>query len=328
MRRARIKVDSEQGEAVYHCTSRAVNGERLFDDVAREILRKQMWRAATYCGIQILTYTILSNHFHLLVKVPIKTTPSDDELLRRYSVLCREPELESTRSPSAIRELLKANGPEAAEWRRTQIGRMGDVSNFMKLLKQGFSIWFNKNRGRFGTLWAERFKSVLVEPQGRAIETVALYIDLNCVRAGLVEDPKDYRFCGYAEAVGGSAQARQGISTVIGGGLDWAEAHSHYREALFGSGTVPKAQGASISSEAFAEVLQRNGRLPVPVILRCRMRYFTDGVILGSRTFVRSQLSKLCEHYGLRGEGEPYDLSNISDWGDLSILHKLRGNPF
>ena len=68
---------------------------------------------------------------------------------------------------------------------------MGDVSAFMKELKQRFSIWFNRSHKRFGTLWAERFKSVLIENAASALRTVAAYIDLNPVRAGLVEDPKE-----------------------------------------------------------------------------------------------------------------------------------------
>ena len=76
---------------------------------------------------------------------------------------------------------------------------MGDVSIFMKELKHGFSIWYNRTHGRFGTLWAERFRSVLVEGRPLALQTVAACIDLNPVRANLCQDPKDYRFCGYAE---------------------------------------------------------------------------------------------------------------------------------
>ena len=84
MRQARIKIAAETGEAVYHCMSRSVNGEWLFDDRAKEILRRQFWQVADYCGVEILTYTILSNHFHLLVRVPQKTPVSDAELVRRY----------------------------------------------------------------------------------------------------------------------------------------------------------------------------------------------------------------------------------------------------
>ena len=46
MRQARIKVAAESGEAVYHCFSRSVNGEWLFDEPAREVLRRQRWRSA------------------------------------------------------------------------------------------------------------------------------------------------------------------------------------------------------------------------------------------------------------------------------------------
>jgi REP element-mobilizing transposase RayT len=52
--------------------------------VDREVLRKQLWLVADYCGLQVLTYTILSNHFHVLVRVPEKNVPDDAELLRRY----------------------------------------------------------------------------------------------------------------------------------------------------------------------------------------------------------------------------------------------------
>src|SRR5664279_6085009 len=79
MRQARIKVAAESGEAVYHCLSRSVNGEWLFDEPAREVLRRQLWLVAEYCGLEILTYAILSNHFHVLVRVPRRVSVPDQE---------------------------------------------------------------------------------------------------------------------------------------------------------------------------------------------------------------------------------------------------------
>ena len=67
--------------------------------------------------------------------------------------------------------------------------QVNDLSAFMKLLKQRFSQWFNRTHQRTGTLWEERFRSVLIEGTGPALATVAAYIDLNPVRAGLVHDP-------------------------------------------------------------------------------------------------------------------------------------------
>lgn len=59
-----------------------------------------------------------------------------------------------------------------------------------------FTQWFNRTHARKGTLWEERFESVLVEGAGTALMTMAAYIEPNPVRAGLVSDPKDFRWCG------------------------------------------------------------------------------------------------------------------------------------
>jgi hypothetical protein len=53
---------------------------------------------------------------------------------------------------------------------------------------------------------------VLVEGAGQALATIAAYIDLNPVRAGIVSDPKDYRWGGYAEATGGGRLSRKGTA--------------------------------------------------------------------------------------------------------------------
>jgi hypothetical protein len=101
-----------------------------------------------------------------------------------------------------LRELSKHSAQDAAEAFRERYFRgMWDLSQFMKTLKQRFTRWFNRTPSRKGTLWEERFQSVLVE-DGHAARTMAASIDLNPARAGTAEDPKDYRCCRYAEAVG------------------------------------------------------------------------------------------------------------------------------
>ena len=71
--------------------TRTVNGERLFDDRAKEVLRKVLWQVADFCGVEVLTYCIMSNHFHVLVRVPVLDELSDAELMRRYKVLYPKP---------------------------------------------------------------------------------------------------------------------------------------------------------------------------------------------------------------------------------------------
>ena len=214
--------------AVYHCVTRVVGGAMLLDERAKEVLRKQMWYMSRFCGVEILTYCIMTNHFHVLVRVPEKQQVDDKELLARFGELYAKQKgrLET------LDAILKQGGKEAQAEREKLLARMGDVSLFMKELKQRFSIWYNKTHKRYGTLWAERFKSVLIEDTASCLKTVAAYIDLNPVRAGLVDDPNEYRYCGYSEAVVGSVHARIGLRTVMNV-KTIKSALSDYRKVLF-----------------------------------------------------------------------------------------------
>ena len=329
MRQARITVPAEEGPGVYHALTRTANGERLFDEVAREVLRKQLWQIADYCGVEILTYAILSNHFHVLVRVPQKLAIPDTELLRRYNVLYPKPTRYQTVRLEVIQAQLATNGPEALAWRRRQDALMNNLSQFMKLLKQRFSKWFNQTHHRFGTLWAERFKSNLLEPKPGLLEILAAYIDLNCVRAGLASDPKDYRFCGYAEAVAGSAMARRGLTTAVGAPTqDWTDVQAGYRQVLFGTATAPREHKGGISLEEFQRVLKEGGTLPRATVLRCRVRYFTDGAVLGTRAFVAIQLARYQRRLAPGRRSTPHPVPILTDWGELTTLRKLRGSGF
>ena len=126
MRQARIKVAAEAGEAVYHCLSRSVNGEWLFDEPAREVLRRQLWLVAEYCGLEILTSAILSNHFHVLVRVPRRVSVPDQELLRRYRLLYPKPTRHQAARPEVIQQQLLTDGSEAQRW-RSAISKLNSI---------------------------------------------------------------------------------------------------------------------------------------------------------------------------------------------------------
>jgi len=194
-------------------------------------------------------------------------------------------------------------------------------------VKQRFSVWYNRSHQRYGTLWSERFKSVLVEPQGRALETMATYIDLNCVRAGLASDPKDYRFCGYAEAVAGNTMAQAGLLSILGG--SWPEAQATYRHWLFGTATEARESGAVIDAALLEKVIAEGGRLPLSTVLRCRIRYFTDGAVLGSKAFVESHLLAYRAITGRRERTAVRPIPPVAEWGSpLATLRALRKHAF
>jgi REP element-mobilizing transposase RayT len=308
--------------------TRTVNGEHLFEDRDKERLRRMLWQVADFSGVEILTYCLMNNHFHVLVHVPYQDQISDEELLRRYRVLYPNPTAYQTASIEVLQQKLAEDGREAAELRRQLTARMGDVSQFMKTLKQRFSRWYNHHHERFGTLWAERFKSVLVEGEGNPLQTMAAYIDLNPVRAGLVDDPKDYRFCGYAEAVAGRKKALHGLQmvwcTFDPGGAGALAAH---RMLLFGKGVLPQ-KGASFDREKALQVLEtEQGELTKAELMRCRVRYFSDGAILGSKEFVASFLDTWQQHTQRKYPPKVQDMRG-GDWGGIAVIQKIRSGPF
>jgi putative transposase len=299
MRQPRLKSDAHP--SFYHCFSRVTNGQCIFQtttaagSLEAEQLAGLMHRLATFCGISILTYAVMANHFHLLCEVPQPRPLSDFELLDRVEALYGK-----ARRQALARTLQgeSSGGELAAQTLRQMLkARMFDLSNFLKELKGCFAQWYNRKHGRFGPLWAERFRSLLVQ-DGTALQAVALYIDLNPMRAGLCADPKDYRYCGYGEAVGsGRESLRAGLARALGyepGQASWVDVGAEYRCRLFRTGVVAsKPEQAVIAPEAARRVVEeQKGVLPLEERLGCRLRFLTYGVVLGSQTFVEEQLSR------------------------------------
>ena len=332
MRKRRLKISGRS--AVYHCVTRTVNKEHIIDQVAKEVLRKQLWQIADFSGVEVITYCIMSNHFHVLVRVPDKEAKkvSDRELMRRYRVLYPKPTQYQQADPNVLDKKLLENEEEAEELRKRLLERMQDVSEFMKTLKQRFSIWYNRTHDRVGTLWSERFKSTLVEGTEAALRITAAYIDLNPVRAKVVDDPKEYRWSGYGEAMGGSAIARQGICEGVrraeSGQINWVRAAREYRKLLYCKGVAPSQSGGwMIPEEEWRKVMREGGVVPVAAALRCRVRYFTDGAVLGSEAYVARIFEEFRSQFGPKRKSGPRRMRG-SDWEGLMVMRDLRREVF
>ncbi len=285
-----------------------------------------MRKLETFTGLRVLTYCIMSNHWHILLEVPSPVDVDDAELFDRINGFY---------SKQRARDLMQEFERAAEHARRTgcdvwlnelreqYFSRMGDLSVFVKELKERFSKWYNRRHNRRGTLWEERFKSVLVEDSENAISTMAAYIELNPVRAELVDDPRNYRFCGYAEAVAGGAAPRQGITQVLM--LDpeasWRKIAAHYRMHLFSSGEQ-STEHTGICPEEVAKVLKKGGELSRRSLLRCRVRYFSDGMALGSRLFVEEVFENNRTLFGERRKNGARKMHG-GDWLGLCSLRNL-----
>jgi len=305
---------------------------RFLDD-EREAFRMFMRMMENFSGCRVLSYCVMSNHFHILLEVPAMPEGgiSDAELLRRLRVFYGEDFVKSVAD-----ELLAArteggveggNPTRAAEIHARFTYRMHSLSEFMKTLLQRFTRWFNRTHERTGTLWEERFKSVIVE-SGTTARTIAAYIDLNPVRAGMVVDPADYRWSSYGEAVGGGPRgngkkAREGLVRAITSDTDtgfdageWKLASRRYR-TLLGMALERKTLNAKVATSGKMKIFMNDAEamesgdnqtvlpeLKMAKMLRCRVRYFTDGAVIGSKEFVNEAFAGARERFsGNRKDG-------------------------
>ena len=336
--------DSREKPAIYHCISRVVDRRFVLDEPERERFRMLLRMMEGFSGCRVLSYCLMSNHFHVLLEVPPMPGEgiSDDELLRRLRSLYREGEvLEFEEELADARRAVaagRAKPEKVEEIRNRYLYRMHNLSEFMKSLLIRFTLWFNRRHERSGTLWEERFKSVIVE-SGIAARTMAAYIDLNPVRAGMVKDPAEYRWSSYGEAIGGGARgngkrAREGLVRAClsheGAGFEaerWPEVSRIYRRLMgialergghAGEGTKTKRRGGITKNRAEMLAAKDNETmlpdLGMAEMLCHRIRYFSDGAVIGSRAFVDEAFAAARERFSekrrdgarrFRGYGKP-----------------------
>lgn len=80
------------------------------------------------------------------------------------------------------------------------------VSKMMQSLGRSYVRYFNYSYGRSGTLWEGRFKSCLIESESYLLE-VYRYIELNPVRACMVNEPSEYKWSSYQSNALGKASS-------------------------------------------------------------------------------------------------------------------------
>ena len=319
MRRARIKVD---GEGFYHVVSRIGGRRFLLDDKEKGILLGMIRRAAGFSGVEVYTYAIMDNHFHLLVRVPGKREVSEEELRRRVVALYGAERAGLLFAEWAKRERKGKNAAVEAEKERLK-KRMYDLSQFCKTFKEAYTQDYNRRHGNTGTIWEGRFKSLLLEGSARALLTVAGYIHLNPVRAGTVEKAEEAKNTGYGAACGGDDAARDGLDGLasrargkaVGEKVGWTIARNVCRNTIEGKEKTGESEAgwAGRSREEVAEGVGNGERGVEYGLLRCRRVGFLHGGALGGAEFVREVEAMLPPRMRRKSEGE------LDRWAGLGL---------
>ncbi len=167
----------------------------------REWIRQRLEFFASVFAIDCLTYTVLSNHAHLVLRTrpDIVETWSDETVARRWLRLFpkrrddngepAEPEPHELRAITSDKECL-------AELRK----RLSDVSWWMRCTAEDIARWSNAEDNVTGRFWQGRFRAQLLLDSASLLACAA-YVDLNPIRAAMAETPEQSEFTGAKDRI-------------------------------------------------------------------------------------------------------------------------------
>jgi len=272
----------ESKSTVYHVISRTALQGFPIRDVDKDYLLGLIKRLSRLYCVDVLGFSIMGNHFHLVARMHPEEEITDQEMIRRFQRFYGDEKY--------------IGGEQVEEVRK----RLCSLAAYVKDIKQGFTFYYNKKHRRQGFFWGGRFKSLIVE-DGKTLVNLLAYVDLNPIRAGIVKRPEEYKWCSLGYHV--QARNKDDLLSVDFGMQEWNEFESgeivrKYREFVYETGAAEdRGQRSDISGQGEKTIRgidpkivrkERKKKYKVSRVdrFRYRCRYFNDAGIIGSKAFV------------------------------------------
>lgn len=195
---------------VVHCIQRCVRRAFLCGadpytrrcyEHRREWIRSRLEFLASVFAIDCLTYAVMSNHIHLVLRSrpDVVAKWADEEVARRWLTLFpKRRNKDGSPAESKQPEIdLIVNQKEVLVERRR---RLSDLSWWMKCAAENIARRANREDEVTGHFWEGRYRSQLLLDEASLLACVA-YVDLNPVRAALAETPEESEFTGVKDRI-------------------------------------------------------------------------------------------------------------------------------
>ena len=202
-RLARGEYLDPQAIQIVHVTSRCVRRAFLCGrdpysgnsyEHRREWIRERLEHLASAFAIDCLTFSIMSNHMHLVLRSrpDIVRGWSDREVVQRWLRICPPRRDGQAVAPTETEIAMWLNDPRKVAELRI---RLSDISWWMRLTAQKIARQANQEDECTGRFWEGRYRAQLLLDEA-AILTCAMYVDLNPIRAALAQCLEDSEFTG------------------------------------------------------------------------------------------------------------------------------------
>ncbi|MDK2596566.1 transposase [Pseudoalteromonas obscura] len=220
MTRARKALIDLSSTSYYHLIARCVRraflcGEDKYTgknfDHRRRWLVERMKLLSSVFAIDIAAYAIMSNHYHMVVKVNRKEAInwSDDEVITRWYRLYKgSPVIDRYLQEQVLSEAERSLVSELiTKWR----ARLYDISWYMKNLNEYIAKKANKEDDCTGKYWEGRYKSQALLDEVALLSCMA-YVDLNPIRAHIAKKLEESDFTSIQERLKQFEVSRAGSS--------------------------------------------------------------------------------------------------------------------
>jgi REP element-mobilizing transposase RayT len=240
---------------------------------------------ARYFLLEIISVCWMGNHCHIVLYAPGEL-PDLATAAKRHNAYYAErgDRLDPVSHAASLSVIAK---------------RMVDISFFMSQVQQRMSLMVNQGHERHGALWASRFKSTILDGE-RALWTCVKYLELNPVRAHLVDDPANYSFSTWGRYCRSGTHPFahhfvEHLRNCLGEVASrWSarEIYAEFRGELARSMAADAGNDGDRAGEAKATAKLEPAAQDLAGL---RMRYWISGIIIGSERFVREAATRLAE---------------------------------
>ena len=308
-RTQRLIIDDQS--TVYHVMSRTALEGFPLGDIEKDFMLDLIRRYAWLYLVEILGFCIMGNHFHLLLRVIPEYKFTDDEILKRYVDFYGDERIYAEGLIPSLRL------------------KLSNLSEFMREIKVNFARFYNRRHHRRGYFWGDRFKSVIVE-NGETLINCLAYIDLNPLRAGLVECPEQYRW----NSLGYHIQTNNRysfLSTDFGlkefNVKSKKERIRRYRRYVYEAGSIDdqpeNGRTKVIRDKVLEKERDKEFELSKSDRFRYRTRYFTDSGIIGSKEFVSTNYQRFKHLFYSKHEKKPKLVKGLDGIYSLKRLSEI-----
>jgi putative transposase len=304
-RTQRLIINDES--TVYHVMSRTALEGFPLGNIENDFMLDLIRRYAALYLVEILGFCLMGNHFHILVRMFPEDKFSDEDIQKRYVDFYGDDRIFAAGLIPSLRM------------------KLASLSEFMREIKVGFARFYNRRHNRRGYFWGDRFKSVIVE-NGETLINCLAYIDLNPLRAGLVERPEQYRWNSLGYHIQTNNQGNF-LSTDFGlkefNVKSKTERIKRYRRYVYEAGSLNRPEKGKtnvIKDKVLEKERTRGFELSKSDRFRYRTRFFTDSGIIGSKEFVSKTYTRFKHHFNSKNEKKPTAVKGLSGIYSLKRL--------